>query len=259
MIEGPPEPPEHEHPPETPSAEIPPPERKPFWGYSDLALFIGLLIASGVISLGVVGAIVSIFHLSGRDRELAALAIQSLLYLLAFTSLAMLFRVEYQRPFWRSMGWIAFSLPPAIIVLCGLLTAFGVAVLSVVIRTPATNNRITEMLQDPRAVVVVAIFGLTLGPLAEELIFRGFLQPLLVRSLGGVLGVFAAAVPFGLLHFQEYGNSWRHALLIALAGAAFGWMRYRTGSTKSSTLMHASYNAMEFIAYFAQQKVTPHT
>jgi len=38
-------------------------------------------------------------------------------------------------------------------------------------------------------------------------------------------GVLAATIPFGLLHFQEYGNSWRHAVLIALAGASFGWMR----------------------------------
>jgi hypothetical protein len=87
---------------------------------------------------------------------------------------------------------------------------------------------------------------------------RGFLQPLLVRSLGAIPGILAAALPFGLLHFQEYGNSWRHALLISLAGAAFGWMRHRTGSTMASTLMHASYNALEFFAFFTQQKDSAH-
>jgi len=56
----------------------------------------------------------------------------------------------------------------------------------------------------------------------EELIFRGFLQPLLVRSLGAPAGILATALPFGLLHFQEYGNSWRHVLLISLSGVAFG-------------------------------------
>jgi hypothetical protein len=45
-----------------------------------------------------------------------------------------------------------------------------------------------------------------------------------LRSLGAGPGILAAAIPFGLLHFPEYGNSWRHALLISLVGAAFGWM-----------------------------------
>jgi membrane protease YdiL (CAAX protease family) len=101
--------------------------------------------------------------------------------------------------------------------------------------------------------ILLAVFGTTLGPLCEELAFRGFLQPLLVRSLGAVTGILAAAIPFGLLHYQEYGNSWRHALIISLAGAAFGWMRHATGSTKASTIMHASYNALFFFAMFSQK------
>ena len=46
------------------------------------------------------------------------------------------------------------------------------------------------------------------------------------------------------MHFQEYGNSWRHALLITAAGASFGWMRYRTGSTKAAAVMHSAYNCV---------------
>ena len=239
--------------PPAPRPEGTPPERYPFWGYSDVALFAGLLIASGIVSFVLVPFVIAAFHIQIRSKVLEALVIQALLYVLAFSALALLFRVQYERPFWRSLGWTAFRLPPPVITVYGLLTAFGVAFLSVILRTPATNNRITEMLQDPRAVALVAVFGLTLGPLAEELIFRGFLQPLLVHSLGVIPGIFAAAIPFGMLHFGEYGNSWRHALLISLAGAAFGWMRHRTGSTKSAALMHASYNALEFIAYFAQR------
>jgi membrane protease YdiL (CAAX protease family) len=67
------------------------------------------------------------------------------------------------------------------------------------------------------------------------------------------------AIPFGLLHFQEYGNSWRHAVLIAMAGASFGWMRQATGSTRASAIMHASYNALFFFVLFAQRRELPHT
>ena len=86
-----------------------------------------------------------------------------------------------------------------------------------------------------------------MAPVCEELIFRGFLQPLLVRSLGAPAGILATALPFGLLHFQEYGNSWRHVLLISLSGVAFGLMRHATGSTKAAAVMHSSYNAFQFV------------
>jgi len=249
-----------------PPPESPPPadalpvdhDPYPFWRYSDVALFAGLLAASALFSLVLVPLAFSGFHIHVQSKVTEALVIQGLLYLLAFSGLALLLQVQYQRPFWRSLGWTSFRLPLWLVVVCGIATAFGVGAVSILIRTPNTSNRMTEMLEDPHALVPVAIFAVTLGPLAEELGFRGFLQPLLVRSLGPLLGVVAAAVPFGLLHFQEYGNSWRHALLISLAGTAFGWMRYRTGSTQASTLMHASYNALEFVGFLAQQQ-GPHT
>ena len=133
-------------------------------------------------------------------------------------------------------------------IVAGLAAALSVAVISYLIRTPNTSNPMTNLMQDRASVFLLAVFGVTLGPLCEELAFRGFLQPLLVRSFGPVAGILGAAIPFGLLHFQEYGNSWRHALMIALAGAAFGWMRHATGSTRASTLMHAAYNSLFFYA-----------
>jgi len=47
-------------------------------------------------------------------------------------------------------------------------------------------------------------------------------------------------------------------VLISLAGAAFGAMRHRTGSTRASTLMHASYNALFFFALLLQRGQLPH-
>lgn len=250
-------------PPESsPPKEDPPiikQDHYPFWRYADVALFAGLLVASGLFCIVLVPLVFSWLHVHFQSRVTEALIMQALLYLLGFSGLAVLFQVQYQRPFWHSLGWTSFRMPAWMVVMCGIATAFGVGGVSILLQTPNTNNRMTEMMQDPHALVPVAIFAITLGPVAEELGFRGFLQPLLVRSLGPVPGVIAAAIPFGLLHFQEYGNSWRHALLISLAGAAFGWMRYRTGSTQASTLMHASYNALEFVGFLAQPKGLPHT
>ena len=241
-----PEPPAPESPP-------PPPPREPFWSYTDLLIFIGLAIPCLLLGIGVVRALEFVLHLQPRVRIIELLPAQFLGYALMFTALMLLFRWQYGRPFWRSLGWTELRLSPVLILVAGLLTAFGVSAVSVLIGTPTVNNPMTDMLKDPTSLVLVAIFGVTLGPLFEELAFRGFLQPLVVRSLGVTAGVLVAAIPFGLLHYQEYGNSWRHVVLISLAGAAFGAVRQLTGSTKASTLMHASYNALFFIALVAQR------
>jgi uncharacterized protein len=238
-------------PPVEPAAG--PPEREPFWGYSDLFLFAGLAIPCLLTGWAVVKGLMLVFHLHARTRVQELLPEQFLGYALLFGALTLIFRVQYDRPFWRSLAWRSFRMLPLWVVICGLATAILVSLASTLIRTPTTSNPMTEMMRDPTSVILLAIFGITAGPLCEELAFRGFLQPLLVRSLGAAPGVVAAAIPFGLLHFQEYGNSWKHVLLISSAGAAFGWMRQATGSTRASTIMHAAYNGLFFFALFLQR------
>jgi membrane protease YdiL (CAAX protease family) len=149
--------------------------------------------------------------------------------LFLFLILVVIFRAQYGRPFWASLGWKPVNAPPFLVAAAGCLTAFGVVAFGYAIRTPTTSNPLTELMHDRASIILVAVFGITLGPLAEELAFRGFLQPLLSKSFGTPVGILLASLPFGLLHFPEYGYSWRHVILITAAGAAFGWMRHATG------------------------------
>jgi membrane protease YdiL (CAAX protease family) len=238
-----------------PQQPPPPPseERVPFWGYSDLLLVAGLAIPCMLLGWVIVRLLYSAFGFRPPIRVLELLPQQLLGYAFLFGVMAVVLRLQYERPFWRSLGWRPVRLPAAWIVLCGMATAVGVAVVGYLIRTPMKSNPMTELLQDRTSVILMAAFGTTIGPLAEELVFRGFLQPLLVRSLGGVAGILLAALPFGLLHFHEYGNSWQHVVLITLAGASFGWMRHATGSTRAATIMHAAYNGLIFVSVFASQ------
>jgi len=105
----------------------------------------------------------------------------------------------------------------------------------------------TELLKDPTSMVLMAIFGSVAAPVFEELLFRGFLQPLMSRTLRVAAGIAGTAVLFGMLHFREYGNSWRHVLLISISGVVFGWVRHSTGSTKAAAGMHACFNGFQFV------------
>jgi membrane protease YdiL (CAAX protease family) len=249
-----PPPPPPAEPPPLPPAEppaAPPEERYPFWGYSDVLLFAGLTIpcmVAGFTLAKVLLFALQLIHMRPISSVAVLLVGQSAGYLFLFGSLVLMFRVHYGRPLLPSLGWTDLRRPFGGLVLAGFATALGVNLLGLLIQTPTTTNPMMQLLHDRTAIILVGIFGVTIGPVCEELAFRGLLQPLLVRSLGVVPGILAAAIPFGLLHLPEYGYSWRHGVLVTLAGAAFGWVRYSTRSVKAAALMHASYNAFFFIA-----------
>jgi uncharacterized protein len=232
-----------------------PPEREPFWTYMDVLVFAGLAIPCMLLGFGIVKAAFWALRLHPAVKTWELLLDQFAGYGLLFGALYAIFHLEYGRPFWKSLAWTKGRLPWVWVVLAGVASVAAVSVLGTAIQTPNTSNPMLDLLKDRTSIVLIAIFGVTLGPLCEELAFRGFLQPLLVRSLGSTAGILAASVPFGILHFQEYGNSWKHVLLITLAGASFGWMRHATGSTKAATIMHGVYNALFFVAFLAQTKL----
>lgn len=237
----------------------PPPPREPFWGYGDLALFIGMALPCLLVGALAVQAVVALLGIQVRRQVYILLPGQFVGYLVLFTLLWLVFRLHYRRPFWRSLGWVPSGVPASHLVLGGVALAFAVAFASAVLRTPDVDSPMKELLAHRGAIVMVAIFGTTLGPLAEELAFRGFMQPLFVRSAGAAGGILLASLPFGLLHLQQYGWSWRHGLLITLAGAGFGWVRHRTGSTRAATVMHIAYNCTFFLALIAQKREFPQT
>jgi membrane protease YdiL (CAAX protease family) len=230
------------------------PERYPFWTYGDVFLFVGLAVPCMLLAWAMVKGALAILRVHSTAAAVEPVAEQFALYLMLFGALTLIFRVQYDRPFWRSLAWTRLRLSFLWVVIFGVAAAYLVAILGQLIHTPTTKNTMTELMEDRNSLLLMTVYGVTLGPLCEELAFRGFLQPLLARSMGAVLGIVLTTLPFGLLHYWEYGKSWRHAVMVAVAGAAFGWMRHATGSTKASTLMHASYNGLFFVATLAQRK-----
>ena len=233
-----------------PEPEAPAPERYPFWGYLDLLGFVLIALVGFIVESLLMGELIATTHVK---QIFVLIPGQVLLYGFLLGTLALIFRRYYGRPFWQSLRWAPVELSATFAAVGGVLVAVAVMVASVLMRTPDIDSPMKALLSDPASVVMIAIIGTTLAPVCEEIVFRGFLQPLLVRSLGAAPGVLAAAAAFGLMHLQEYGYSWRHGLLITMAGAGFGWMRQRTGSTKAAALMHATYNFVFFLLLAVQQ------
>ncbi|HTF91295.1 MAG TPA: CPBP family intramembrane glutamic endopeptidase [Planctomycetota bacterium] len=86
-----------------------------------------------------------------------------------------------------------------------------------------------------------ALLAILVFPFFEELLFRGFLQPLFVQNLGDRGGVFLTSLVFALLH----GDS---AFLPILALAILlGSLKLRTQRLSAPFAVHALHNAIVFL------------
>ncbi len=231
----------------------------PFWSYADLVVFFGLAFPCLLLGAFTVTMFLWVFHLRVHSMALQLVPAQFVGYGFLFFALYLLLTVHYQRPFWPSLRWVRTRPGVSRTILYGFVLAFAVALLGAALHTPDIHTPMKDLLSDRSSVLLIAIFAVTLGPLCEELAFRGFLQPVLVRSFGAFAGIVLAAIPFGVLHLSQYGGSWRHGLLITFAGIGFGWMRQASGSTRAAAIMHAAYNFIFFAALFSQGGNLPST
>ena len=95
------------------------------------------------------------------------------------------------------------------------------------------------------AIVVIAV----LGPIAEELLFRGLILRGFLRNYGTRKAILASAVLFALYHL----NPWQMPGALVI-GIVFGVWRVGTGSLWPSILGHVTANGVAILASAAAQK-----
>jgi uncharacterized protein len=218
-------------------------QQTPFWSWRDI-LVAGLLGLPLFIAAASISALVVAALPGDKPKAIMLLVPQFAGFAAGLIPFIFLFRVRYDRPLWRSMN---FSLAPGEwyrSLVSGIGLAALVMITAVLLKPPRIYSPIQELMNDPASAPFLAIAAVTAAPLFEELFFRGLLQPLLIRDLGIILGLTFSALPFALLHGPEFSWSWRHILLIAIAGTGFAVKRYTSGSTGAATITHAAYNAV---------------
>jgi membrane protease YdiL (CAAX protease family) len=241
-------------PMQTPAIEVP---RDPVWNGFDVlrlavltivALFAGffavLLVARFWIyphsSIGIVARI-----------PLVVVAGQGVAYLLVFSYMYVLVTRERQRPdFLPAIHW-NWPSSPAIYASIGVVLSIALQILASRLPIPK-NLPIDRFFGTPAEAWVLAIFGMSLAPLMEELFFRGFLYPVLARGVGMTAAIFITGFAFALLHGSQLMYSWGPVLVIFLVGIVLTAVRAYKNSVAASLVVHIAYNGTISALMFVQ-------
>lgn len=232
------------------------------WGWWDLLIF---LIAGAGAALVISAVTMFIFYEAGIPRDqiqpttkygiLVAIISMVILSLASLWYLAEQMRFRFRSPFWRTLGWRPLetgNLPPRVayfgLVISGFLLSMMVAGVSSFF-TPKNKMPIEQYFQDRHTALLLLIMSVTIAPLFEETVFRGYLYPVIARTFGIIPGVIFTGALFGLMHAAQLGGNLPQVALIVAVGIVFTSVRAKTGNVLPGYLLHVSYNSFIAIAF----------
>ncbi len=99
-----------------------------------------------------------------------------------------------------------------------------------------------KFFENARDAYVTSIFAISFGPFMEEVLFRGFLYPVLARRVGMIASILITGVFFGMVHGAQLSFSWGPVLMISIVGIVLTTVRALKKSVSSSLIVHIAYN-----------------
>ena len=199
---------------------------EPYWGYEDVGLLFLMLAVFNLLSR----VAVRIGWCLPQTLADPPLWLQALVPAALLVGLYAILRSRYRRTVWSALGWVTPHMSHATL---AAATGFGLAAVLF------AAERYGVHAVSPDRPWQFWLMATTLGPIVEESVLRGFLLPLLSRTLGNCCAVLAVALLFAMLHGPGTPNQW---CWFTLCGAAYGVLRLRSGTTSAPAIMHATYN-----------------
>ena len=230
------------------------------WGWLDIFVFVLVSVAAyfGTAIVLVIAFIARGMNLQQLQHSSPSLALFFILntVMASIVQLGYLYlrtRVLTGEPFWRSLGWWSFEslrLDPRRIVPFCVFAGFTFSIIVNWLSNYIGHKGelpIEIYFQDRRSVFLLMIMAVTLAPLVEETIFRGYLYPVVARSLGIPAGIILTGILFGLLHAPQLSGAWAQIGLMVSVGILFTLVRAVTRTVVASYVTHLSYNGCIFI------------
>ena len=161
---------------------------------------------------------------------------------LFLSALVMLLFIHFTG-FYKLRWGLVRSIAPKPLFLSTLLVFTSMFALNIFVQWFPLKNNLTDLFvglsHNPLGIISLAF----LGPLLEEVLFRGAIQGLLMRYFGRPWpAIIVAALVFGVFHMNPV-----QIVYATLLGIVFGWIYYRTGSLMSVIVGHVLNNSLAVI------------
>lgn len=218
---------------------------RPFWGFAEVFLIAALFLPA-VFAGSLVVQIATRFLHGDAKLGLPLLIAEFIGYGIVFFTLRLLF-ARYGQPLLPSLAWVPQPFRPINLVIVGVALAIAMVLLGSLLHLPNTETPFDKLLSDTVSRIAIIVFGVTIAPVVEELLFRGFLQPVLIESMGVLPGILVTSALFGAMHLVQNAYIWQSGLLIMLVGFVLGVVRHISGSTRASAIVHIAYNSLPFL------------
>jgi membrane protease YdiL (CAAX protease family) len=240
--------------PSFPELPTPVPSEDPVWSGWDV-LQIALLTVASIVMFLLLSTIAAQRILYPRTAfmdvaqlPLVTVAAQLLAYFLVFAFMVALVKRVPGREFWRELRWQWPQHWPMYLV-AGFVLSVGLQAFAHLLPMPK-ELPMDRFFRTPQEAWALSLFGTAVAPLMEELFFRGFLYPVLVRRLGTIAAVILTSASFGLIHAPQLGHAWGPVLVIFLVGLTLTITRAVTKSVAPGFLIHVAYNTTLSVALY---------
>jgi len=234
--------------PETPINRV----LTPPWSIVEVIFLAAVtLIATFLFQFAAVGVALH-YHPKARLEDLAKNAkvivpSQFIAYLVVLLVMAMLLRSRGLH-FWRNVNW-TWPRFLAAFLFGGFVLAIAIQLLGVFLPIPK-QLPIDDFFADTAGTYLLALFGVTMAPLVEELLFRGFMYPAFARYIGVGGSVIVTSILFTAIHAPQLARAWAPMVLLFVVALTLTITRVRTGSVAASFLVHVGYNFTLFAFLF---------
>ena len=231
--------------------DSPVPQREPSfrWEGYDLIAFIAFSVATVFFLPGGIFLLLRLFQPDLRIETLSGvqqILIQALMDIVLVGFIVFLVAAVHRMPIFRTLYLVPNeSLRIGRLILGGALLAITVLLISSFFPTPS-ESPLVKLLTTTPAIVVFVVFGITMAPLLEEIIFRSFIFSALRDLTGSRMAIPITTVSFAALHLTQLRGNWPAVAVILLVGYVLTIVRHRTNSVIPSVIIHTAYNSMIF-------------
>jgi membrane protease YdiL (CAAX protease family) len=232
------------------------------WDWGDLVLFVVIYFV-GIILIGLLtGAGFAVFGISPEQlrssttyKGLFVILTQVILSVAVLVYLVAQMRYRFGVPAWKTIGWrpmetagVPRPYTHLKYVVAGFLLSMVLQLASASFPTK-TKLPIEDVFQDRRSAILLMLTAVTIAPLVEETIFRGYIYPVIARSFGVRTSILVTGTLFGMSHAAQLWGGWAQIALLVLVGIIFTYARSQARTVVASYLVHLGYNAFLLMAF----------